>query len=104
MGKSTIGPDMQDCAQLLHSTELMNECDISVLISSAGYVGGSSLRVIAVAVSKALVNLEPAWTVGVTRLWPDREERSWEGFLLNLVYEVDSLIEAAERKNAVKTA
>lgn len=104
MGKSTTGPDMQDCAQLIQSLELMNECELSLLISSAGFVGGSSVRAIAVAVSKRLLGLEPAWTVGVTRLWPDREGKTWEGFLLQLLYEVDYLVSVRESKEPVKVA
>jgi hypothetical protein len=104
MGKSENGPDMLDCFQLMYSLESDWGLSISILVECDGSLGGGGGSVHIVGIAKALVNLTENEGVAVSARWPDRQGRTWEGLLFQMLHQIDHLLEEATRAKNVKNA
>lgn len=103
MGKSELGPGMQDCSSVVWEIEQDQNVTLSVLLELDGSVGGYGWYVHVVAVPKTprALGAEPGCSASLR--WPHREHRTFEGCLLQLVNTVDYLLTMEKAKQeAVK--
>lgn len=89
VGKLVVGPDMQDCSVFLAEMMQEQDCNSSVLMEPAGYVGGSHWRVSVVSTSRDLTPDGPAWSVATTELWPQRSYTPFPVALFSQLYRHD---------------
>lgn len=97
MGKSEVGPDMQDCSVMWSEIQKAQECSTTILMELAGCLGGSHLRVHVLSVSRTCMPWEAEWCVASTLIWPNRENKTFEGALFRALIEHDAVIDANHR-------
>lgn len=92
MGKSESGPDMRDCATYLDEMQTQQNCCTSILMELAGSRVGVHWRVNVLSLSRNLLLDQPEWSVASSLLWPNRENRTFEGALFRALAEHDAQI------------
>lgn len=95
MGKSTNGPTMHDIGPAMSEIAQDWSSSITFLIELDGSQGGCGLFIHALCVPlmPRLLDGEPG--ASATIRWPDREGRTFEGSMLNLLYQLDSILAKA---------
>lgn len=95
MGKSESGPDMRDCATYLAEMQEQQNCSTSILAELAGSRAGVHWRVHVLSCSNTLAMTEPEWSVSTSLIWPNRENKTFEGALFRALAEHDAHISKA---------
>jgi hypothetical protein len=86
---------MQDCATYLDEMTRQQNCSTSILMELAGSRVGVHWRVHVLSCSRNLALTEPEWTVATSLLWPNRENKTFEGALFRALAEHDAHISRA---------
>ena len=81
MGKSVSGPDIYDVALYWEEIRKQQNCTSSLLIEPDGSTGGSGLVLSIVSGQKDKGEPWDGWVVVTNHSWPNRNNRTFEGFL-----------------------
>lgn len=86
---STNGPDWTDVAMLVRAMESYHGASLSLVMLSDGSSASSTLRINVVLSRPALPGTQ-APAVGLTTVWPNRQNRTMEGCVFRLLHELDA--------------
>jgi hypothetical protein len=89
MGKSLIGPDMLDCADLMRAIENLHGVSVSLDIQLTGDTYGGTVTICALAVVKVASGMALKRSVSRRHRWPNSDSKTFEGACFKLLHELD---------------
>lgn len=93
----STGPDWMDVIGAMNALSALHSGRVEVNVRLAGVGLATSVEVQAIMQFEALPNSELPKQVEITKEYPDRESRTYAGFVFKLLYELDHKIGEAYR-------
>lgn len=90
MGKSTNGPDMQDCLLYLREIEESQQCSVTVMMEPDGFGSAPRWRIHVLGVAKMPTVTGHEAGVAAYAHWPHRESATFEGALFKCLALLDA--------------
>jgi hypothetical protein len=95
MGKSTNGPDWTGVIAMTGAIESLHSCRVEWIVTTAGEAHNGKCSIAMKASFATLPESELPRTVTVTGAWPNTTARTFEGYVYNLLWQLDYGIQRA---------
>src|SRR6266699_673039 len=95
VGKSSNGPDWIGIGAMTRAIETLHTCHVEWTVTTVSRQPNGNMRIRMIATFELLPGSSLPRTVEVTGLWPSDTARTFEGYVYNLLWQLDYGIQKA---------